>query len=428
MLRLRDVRSDEPNLISREGPNRRTEATAIDNAGPATESFEPRRVDSLSREDFDALERLAFEHGETAESYLAVEPERHCILTADRQAAVSVILVGRGLHIAGGILAAPERRLRMILDLTEFARSTGRGVACYAVGERDRPLFEEAGWEVSKFGEDTELDLETHRWSGKPYEWVRRQFNFCVRAGLDWREIVPEDLAEGEWDRTKEVLFEILREDLRDRIYAKEMGLLVGKLQPDNLGRRRLFVAENEKTGVMEAFLVANPMDGGRGWAIESYRKRQSATRGAIPFLMKATIDKLQLEGARRVSLCMLLFKDTDTFAGNQAGGMLHWWLSFGRRIANRLYRADGMTHFKTRFRPTLTNIYLCVTPRTTLVMSLGFLWSVGAFSISAPNVLRSAGQALFGRVRGIFAGRNNGAAPQSEPESERARVAADCP
>src|SRR4051794_37094984 len=86
---------------------------SFESEGAASESFELRRVSELSRADFAVLERLAFEHGESAESYLAVEPDRHCILSADRKAAVSVILVGRSFHVAGGILAAADCRLQM---------------------------------------------------------------------------------------------------------------------------------------------------------------------------------------------------------------------------------------------------------------------------------------------------------------------------
>ncbi|HEX3314399.1 MAG TPA: DUF2156 domain-containing protein [Gemmataceae bacterium] len=401
MPTLPDARTEKKNIsVSLDDPDFRSAPTVFPLPGGPTEpeQFVLRRVGALTPDEFEAFERLAFEHGEYAESYLAIEPERYCYLSADRQAAVSIVPAGRYLHIAGGILAAPTRRPQMITALAEHARRTGKVVAFYAVGEQDRPFFEAAGWEVSKFGEDTDLDLNTLRWSGKPYEWVRRQFNFCQRAGLRSREIVPQELSEDNWREVKIVLFEILREDLKDRVYSDEMGLLVGKLQPDNLGRRRLFVAENEKTATIEGFLIVNPMRGGRGWAVESYRKRNSATRGAIPFLMKAAIDQLQSEGAEHVSLCMLLFKDTANFENNQSGGFLHWWLAFGQRIADKLYSANGMIHFKTRFRPTLSNIYLCVTPKTSLFLTLSFLYHVGAFSFSLRNVAKSILRSLADR------------------------------
>jgi phosphatidylglycerol lysyltransferase len=195
MPTLPDARTEKKNIsVSLDDPDFRSAPTVFPLPGGPTEpeQFVLRRVGALTPDEFEAFERLAFEHGEYAESYLAIEPERYCYLSADRQAAVSIVPAGRYLHIAGGILAAPTRRPQMITALAEHARRTGKVVAFYAVGEQDRPFFEAAGWEVSKFGEDTDLDLNTLRWSGKPYEWVRRQFNFCQRAGLRSREIVPQ--------------------------------------------------------------------------------------------------------------------------------------------------------------------------------------------------------------------------------------------
>ena len=109
---------------------------------------------------------------------------------------MSVVVSGRYLHIPGGILAPTEVRRPLIAALAELARRTKRLVVCYSIGEQDRLLFEEEGWEVSKFGEETSLKLRAIHWSGKAYEWVRRQSNYCQRAGLACRE-VPRDGGEG---------------------------------------------------------------------------------------------------------------------------------------------------------------------------------------------------------------------------------------
>src|SRR4051812_38205187 len=110
---------------------------SFESDGAASESFELRRVSELSRADFAVLERLAFEHGESAESYRGAEPDRPCILPANGRGAVSVILGGPSSHMGGGILAAADCRLQMIIDLADFARRTGRSIACYGICERD---------------------------------------------------------------------------------------------------------------------------------------------------------------------------------------------------------------------------------------------------------------------------------------------------
>ena len=360
-----------------------------------------RRVSALSADELAALERLAFEYGQSPEAYLAIEADRSCFHTPDFTVAMSVVVSGRYHHLSGGILGPPERLEQVIAQLGEYAKRHRCLIACYSIREEERLLFERAGWEITKFGEDTTLQLTSLNWSGKPYEWVRRQANACQRAGLTCREVVPQSLAPETWMRLKEELFTIQWEDMRDRVYAQEMNLLVGKLQPDHLGRRRLFVAVASATSRLEAFVVANPMRGGKGWALEMFRKRQDAPRGAIPFLIKWVIDTLKAEGVEEASLCLLLWKSSHTFTGKRSSLLLRWGLVLAYHLGDFFYHTKGMTHFKSRFRPDLTNSYLCVTPNTTVFSILNFFRVVGAFSFSFRNVIRNFWRLLTRRKTG---------------------------
>jgi phosphatidylglycerol lysyltransferase len=379
-------------------------STSHGDSRSAGETFVLRAVSSLSAVELAALERLAFEYGQSPDAYLAIEADRHCFLSPDHTAAMSVVVSGSYFHISGGILAPEELRRTLIFQLVEHARKTQCLFACYSITERDRPYFEDAGWEVTKFAEDTTLKLGPLNWSGKSYEWVRRQSNYCQRAGLTCREVSPHTLDAESWKKLTDELFEIQREDLKDRVYASEVKLLVGKLQPDHLGRRRLFVAEDRDKNRIEAFVVANPMRGGTGWALEMYRKRQSAPRGAVPFLMKWIIDALKAEGVDEVSLCMLLWKGTHTFSGKRTSALVRWGLVITYHAADMFYNTKGITHFKTRFRPELSNCYSCVTPRTTILSCLNFFYIIGAFSLSPRNLVRSLWRTLTRRRWGATA------------------------
>ena len=187
--------------------------TSVRCARSTDELLQFRPVTSLSPTEFAALERLAFEHGQAPDSYLVVESHRHCFLAPDHSAAMSVIVSGRYVHISGGILAPLEAHRQIIIQLGELARRTNRLINFYGVGEQDRPLFEDAGWEVTKFGEDTSLKLESLRWSGKPYEWVRRQFNYCQRMGLSCREVSQQMMDQESWQELTEELIEIQQDD-----------------------------------------------------------------------------------------------------------------------------------------------------------------------------------------------------------------------
>ena len=370
-------------------------------AGSAAELLQFRPVTSLSPIEFAALERLAFEHGQAPDSYLAVESHRHCFLAPDHSAAMSVIVSGRYVHISGGILAPLEARKQIIIRLGELAKHTKRLINCYSIGEQDRPLFEDAGWEVTKFGEETSLKLASLGWSGKPYEWVRRQFNYCQRMGLSCREVSQQMMDQESWQKLTDKLFEIQRDDLKNRIYSRELNLLVGKLQLASLGRRRLFIAENREAARIEAFVVANPMRGGQGWAFEMYRKRRDAPRGTVTFLIKWIVDALKVEGVGEASLCMLLWKDSQTFVGKRTSPLIRWGLAVAYHLGDAFYNTKGITHFKTRFRPDLSNCYVCVTPKATILSCINFFHTIGAFSFSPRNIFRNSWQSLIRRKSG---------------------------
>ena len=348
-----------------------------------------RRVSSLTAEELHSLEQLAYKFGHSPDSYLAIEPERYCLVTPDFSAAISVIPTGRCLHCSGGILAAASARRELVQRLSDYASQSNRLIACYSVGEADREFFEAADWEVSKFGEDPTIRLHDLDWKGKSFEWVRRQANYCRRKGLVVREIDLRTIDSDVWRTMKIELGEIVKSDLRYRIYSREMNLLTGKFQPDNLKSRRLFIAENPQLGRIDAFIIANPMRGGKSWALESFRRRHDAIRGAIPFLMKSIIDVLQQERVESVSLSLLIWKDCQQFCGNRISRLLSHCLKFGYELGDLMYHTKGLTHFKTRFRPELKICYLCVTPQTTPLSILNFLYTLGAFSIDVRNCLR---------------------------------------
>lgn len=360
-----------------------------------------RRIDSLSESELAAVEKLAFQYGESPDSYLAVEGDRHCFLTSDHSVALSVLVSGRYLHIPGGLLGPQELRQQVISQLSEYAKRHRRLIACYSIREPEKTLFEQAGWEVSKFGEDTTLKLSELNWTGKAYEWVRRQFNACQRAGLTCREVVPQSLTPEAWCHIKEELFEIQREDLQDRVFDQELNMLVGKLQPDQLQRRRLFVAGYPGDPRLQGFVIANPMRSGKSWALEMFRKRQTAPRGTIPFLIKWVIDALKAEGVQDVSLCILLWKDCYAFSGRRSSLLLRWGLVLAYHWGDFFYHTKGMAHFKSRFRPQLTNSYVCVIPKTSVFSILNFFRVVGAFSFSARNIVRNFWRLLFHRKPG---------------------------
>lgn len=332
------------------------------------------------------MELLAFDYGAAAESYDIVISDGSILTTPCGQGIFNVLPHRRYWHMPGGMMLPDELKPECIDWLRRISKTYNKTVAVYSVTEEDVPLFLDAGFEVSKFGEEPIIDLGDVNWKGKDFEWVRRQSSFCKRAGIEVEEVIDE---QARHDLAKE-LVEIMHEDLLPRTYSRPLRLLEGEFDPYLLFRRRLFIARAQSGGRIEGFLACSPMLGGRAWGFETYRKRADAVRGTIPFLFRTVIDRLQEEGVKTVSLCMVPGKGAGDSPQPTSSFLVKFSLSLWYQRLNFLFNSRGQNYFKSRFRPRFVNRYICVTPRTTPRSILSFLYVAGAFTPNVLNIFRN--------------------------------------
>ncbi|MFV0445898.1 MAG: phosphatidylglycerol lysyltransferase domain-containing protein [Planctomycetaceae bacterium] len=348
---------------------------------------------SLSAEERRAVEHLAYQYGEAAESYLIVEPDEEVLLLPNLAGAAAIVRGGceKFINVPGGMLApTDDAKLELLLALRNQVSTKVKVVNCYSVLDKDIPLYERAGYQINKFGEEPVLELGDIDWKGKPYEWLRRQQHYCERNGVMCEEVDRTTTAPEEWEVLKAQMFTVHRDDLRDRPYPHELLLLEGRLMPDFLGRRRLFVARNRNSPTIEAFLIANPMRGGQEWGFESYRRRRDATRGVMAYLMKSTIDKLQQEGVEQVDFCVVPGAGTREKSHPSESRLVQRAVDLWYRRLDFLMGFQGQEYFKSRFRPRMINRYVCAAPHATMGSIMSFLRMTGAFSPSYTNVMKS--------------------------------------
>ena len=246
------------------------------------------------------LEELAYRYGRSYESYLVTEPDRECFWLPDRRGAVAFLRHGRYLHVGGGLLAAPGDWSLLLKSFVAWARSQRLRMLFYNIDPEQLPHFCAAGFQATKWGEEPILDLDDLTWKGSQYEWVRRQNNYALRHGLEFRECKPDLLSADEWDRVAAEVEAISLGTKAERPQAGDIGFLNGRFDAAHLGRRRLFLAHNTNRSRIEGFLLCNPCQGGTEWALELYRDHSDAVRGTIPFLMYQALRQFQQEGAKR--------------------------------------------------------------------------------------------------------------------------------
>jgi phosphatidylglycerol lysyltransferase len=375
---------------------RETEAAAAERRAAQavamhTPPGEPAAIDVSTRE----LHDLAFRHGECYDSYLATEPGRTAFWLRDREGVVTYVRRGRNLLAGGGLLTTPERKEQLLRDFIDMASGEGRRAVFHNICDHDLHLFRKLGFEVTKWGEEPIIDLDTCRWAGKSYEWVRRQSNYCLRQGLTAFEVGPETLTAQQWSRTLSELLEVSAESLQKKPQNREMRFYVGQLADHPLGLRRLFVARGDNgAGRIEGFVVCNPMRSGTQWAAEIFRHRQDGVRGTIPFLLHQTARQLQAEGVRGMSLCLIPgLRCSTPLEGDSF--LIRRGLSLMEHGFGWVYDIAGMRHFKSRFRPRYEDRYLCSLPGISVGSICAMLGAFGGLRLSVSQVVRIAFERL---------------------------------
>ena len=342
------------------------------------------------------LEHLAWERASVPESYDIAVSEGKVIQMPCGGGVASVLEDGRFWHIAGGLLADEATKPKMAHWLAGLSEQQNKTIAVYNVNRHDAALLQDEGFIVNKFGEEPVLNPQQQTWSGRRFEWVRRQSNFCRRAGV----VVEEIAAADQQAELGDTLLEIMNDDLSGRTFDKPLRLLEGQFHPHQLQRRRLFVARRADDDDIEGFLACSPLHGGRGWAFETYRKRSESTRGLTAHLFRSVCDQLKAEGVERVSLCLVPGRNVAQSAFPTDDGRLRWLLEAWYGRLGILFNAKGQDHFKSRFRPNYEDRYLCVNPGSTVFSILSFLRTSGALKANWWNLSRQAWNATIRRRR----------------------------
>lgn len=341
-------------------------------------------------------EELVYDHGEAYDSYLILERDRQFFFNSERTGVVSFESWRNNVYVVGGLIAAKEDRASLLAEFIAFAQSRRWRVHFLNIMAGDVPLFREYGFQLSKTGEEPLIDLRTATWAGKDFAWVRQQENASSKAGVEFREVDVAILEPAERNRLAAELREVSDLHVNGTVYGRELGLMVGKLDVEEMFRKRLFVAE--RAGKIEAFVVSTPSHGGRVWSVETYRRRPDSPRGVITFLVVRMARQMREEEVDYLSLCQC---PALRCGGNALAesplvkrSMNLWWTT-----TPWFYDARRLYHFKSRFRPVYRECHIAVLPRAEFIPM--FMFSV-KWGVVRPDWLRLPGH-MFRRMLKLF-------------------------
>ncbi len=372
-------------------------------------------------------EEQAFEYGQVYDSYFATQEGWKRFRVRGRAGLISYRRLGRHVKVFGGLLADQEEKPRLLREFKELADSFGMLTSFYNIAENEIDLFREHGYQVTKWGEEPIVDLQECTWFGKPYAWVRRQTNYCVRAGVTIVEHRPEDMDEEAWTSLIQRLRAVSDSLLATKPQCGEIQLVEGQLAVAGWGRRRLFVAYSQDSPPrIEGFLIALPMQGGRRWSFEMYRHRPDAVRGVVPYLFHEVMRRMKAEGIESVSLCLIPGLGCEEgLPGDSA--LVRRALCFGKKHLNFLFDFAGLYHFKSRFRPRYESRYICSRPRSTPLTTIALFRMSGVLTIDLKKMSKHfVRNCLKRRQRQQLADRNRTSGEQNLPTAAPIPLAAE--
>lgn len=343
--------------------------------------------------------QFIFQNGKYFDSYLATEPGRERFWSQGQRGLLSFKRWRNHLIIGGGLIAPENHKTQLVVEFLEYARQNRLSVAFHNIGEHDIPIFQELQFQITKWGEDPIIDLDTCTWRGKDYEWVRRQTNYCIRQGVTACEVHPDRMHPIHWSHLISEVIDVANESLTRKAQKEAMQFFEGRIDNHALGLRRLFIARYK--GRIEGFVVCNPILNGKGWATELYRHRLDSVKGTMAFLIHYVLQQLKQEGIQQAGLCLDLGRDLYRLPGDSV--LVRQGLQFAEKYMTSIFDFSGLRHFKSRFRPRYEQRFACVYPKVTIGSVLAFASTTGVLNLHYGRLARNVYDQF--RKRGL---RNN--------------------
>lgn len=312
---------------------------------------------SMSDSDPALAKRMVRHYGGSNLSWMTTWPANRSFVTASGDGLLAYqshagVLIGLGDPI--GVNSSHAGTVR---DFAAMADRIGAIPALFSAGAETRDVATSLGWRHVEVAQDTIVDLPGLRFRGKPWQDVRSALNRADREGIGFRLVT---LAEQD-----PALLTQVRHLSQDWVADKglpEMGFTLGGLAQAMDPQVRVGLAV-DRTGHLHGMTSWLPVYGRngqvRGWTLDLMRRRDSAFRPVMEFLIASSILAFQAQGAQFVSLSGApLAKVGHADDAPSEAGVERLLDLLGANL-EPLYGFRSLHAFKTKFSPRYEPMYL---------------------------------------------------------------------
>lgn len=337
----------------------------------------PARV-QVVQPDAATLERIApiVAASEDSMAHLALVGDKALLFSASGRAFVMYAVEGRSWIAMGDPVGPEEEREELVWSFRELADRHGGRAVFYQVSTRDLPVYLDAGFTLTKVGEEARVELAQFTLEGPERKSLRHAYNHAQREGCQFEWIEKTEVPN--------VLPEVraVSENWMAGRGTREKGFSLGFFTDEYLGRGPLALVR--KDGRVVAF--ANVWVGAakEELSIDLMRQTEDAPSGVMEFLFVNLMRRGAENGYEWFNLGMA------PLAGMESRALAPLWQRLGALIfrhGESFYRFRGLHAYKEKYGPEWTPRYLAAPSR-----------------LSLPIVLANVTTLISGGVKGVVA------------------------
>lgn len=239
-----------------------------------------------------------------------------------------------------------------ITDFANWAAQQGWWAAFCLTSALALPLFQNLGYHSACLGYEAVIDLASFNLEGGEHKTIRRRFNRLSRLGYHL-EIVEPPVPTPILDELSAISRQWLGKGK-----GEEKGFFLTCFDAEYVSHERLALAINPQ-GRVEAFVnlipAYQPQPGKRELSLDLMRRSTAAETGIMDFLFTAMFFWACNQGYNTFNLGL-----SPLYRVGQAAGSSAFERLLGFVYAHlKIYAFQGLTHFKTKFRPQWQPQYL---------------------------------------------------------------------
>ncbi|MCU1478608.1 MAG: lysX [Subtercola sp.] len=267
-------------------------------------------------------------------------------------AAVAYRVVNGVAIVTGLPVCEPDMTAAVIRSFGSFARHRGWIPVFYGVPESNRQAFPADDWSALKVAEETVLSVDGWSLSGRSMQDTRSAITRAGKLGVFSRWVRYADLSAIDMMQIDDI-----SEQWAQAKALPEMGFTLGGVREMHDPAVRLLIAQDHTSRIhaVTSWLPTYRADSVDTWTLDFMRRAPQSMSGVMEFLIAEMMTVAQATNAQRVSLSAAPLANTRQLDEGIAGR----GTALLSRMLEPVYGFQSLQHFKSKFRPAMTSLFL---------------------------------------------------------------------